>query len=378
MERLNQEEINKRDKNALCYYYYKPVFRAEYKGQQVKRKHYCEKCDTEGSLTPYYFWSGRGCQNCSNKRGQGQQFSDEKVMQRDINALCSSSYLPDPDQPYINQYQKRRHTCLDCGHQGEVAIKSYWNGSGCPVCGVKKGSENKIKNAGANAVKKDKGAKAYDTYPPISEYKGGSIHRLHQCKVCNHLGKVTPDNFWHNGRGCPKCGIKLGSGNKRRNMKEIAPDRDRESKYYASYSPVSEYTGAFEHRIHRCSVCGHEGKMTPNNFWRGRGCPVCADSGFDKTASAILYYLRIAMGQGRYLYKIGITNRTVKSRYNNTDLSLIGVVKEWFFEKGGDAYKSEQEIIKKYSEFLYAGESILGSGNSEIFVNDILKLDGQI
>lgn len=373
--RLSTDEVQSRDKLAPCYHYYKPVAGQEYKGQNIKRIHFCKKCKTDGLLRPYYFWNGRGCQNCSSKKGQEQQFDNNEVLKRDSKALCAKIYPPDPNQIYRNQYQKRFHTCTICGYQGMLAPKLFWNGTGCPSCGAKKASKNKIKNAKASVSQKDMAAKAYKAYPSISEYKGVSVYRLHQCSVCNYVGKMKPDNFWHNGRGCPKCGIKLGSENKRANMKKIAPSRDKSSKYYSTYPPITEYTGAFEHRFHHCIVCGHNGPMTPNNFWRGRGCPVCADSGFDKSAPAILYYLRITTKSEPDLYKVGITNRTVKDRYNNIDLAMISVVKEWHYETGADAHKEEQQILKKFRAFLYQGEDVLQSGNNEVFTRDILKID---
>lgn len=51
--------------------------------------------------------------------------------------------------------------------------------------------------------------------------------------------------------------------------------------------------------------------------------------------------------------------------------------REWGFDKGIDAYNREQEILKSNSEALYSGSPVLESGNSELFVIDILSLDEQ-
>jgi len=438
--RLSTNEVHNRDVSTSCYDYFKPVPGQEYKGQNVKRIHFCEKCRTESSITPYYFWNGRGCQNCSSKRGQAQQLDETEVLNRDNNALCAKSYPPDPDQEYVSQNKKRLHTCNECGHHGELIPKAYWLGTGCPKCGAKRGSANKIKNASKLAHDKDLKAKAYNTYPPISEYKGVGRYRLHRCKDCGHEGQMKPDNFWHNGRGCPKCGANKGSKNKRLNAAKLAPERDLKANAYELYPPITEYEGTFDHRLHRCSVCNYEGLMTPNNFWRGKGCPQCANKlppnkdlvmqrdantkhsktypplpnqltynsnglrihectecgyigemtfhsywrgsgcpacanyGFDPGLPAVLYYLQVNTEEGHVLYKIGITNRTVEERFTKNELSLINVVKVWEFEEGHKAYEEEQRILFEYTDQRYKGEDVLTSGNTELFLYDVLKL----
>jgi hypothetical protein len=76
------------------------------------------------------------------------------------------------------------------------------------------------------------------------------------------------------------------------------------------------------------------------------------------------------------LYKIGITNLTVKKRYPNVDLDRIRVIKTWAFDKGVDAADRELSILREFADDLYAGDDVLvGSGNTELFVRDVLGLD---
>lgn len=123
-------------------------------------------------------------------------------------------------------------------------------------------------------------------------------------------------------------------------------------------------------------ICPTHGEFSqlPDNRLQGMGCPSCANNGFDKTKSAILYYLRVT-DNAITAYKIGITNRTVQERFNNTDLKKIQVLKTWDFPLGSDVYNKEQEILKLYKEFKYLGEPLLSSGNTELFTKDILGLD---
>ena len=77
---------------------------------------------------------------------------------------------------------------------------------------------------------------------------------------------------------------------------------------------------------------------------------------------------------GKVLYKIGITNRTVEARYNLTDLSKIEIVKQKLYENGADAYNWEQRLLKKYKQYQYKGPKVLENGNTELFTEDIISL----
>ena len=75
------------------------------------------------------------------------------------------------------------------------------------------------------------------------------------------------------------------------------------------------------------------------------------------------------------MYKIGITNRTVDERFNLTELSKIEVVKQKLYEKGSDAVRLEQKLLKQYKEYQYIGPNVLKSGNTELFTEDVLSLE---
>ncbi len=98
-------------------------------------------------------------------------------------------------------------------------------------------------------------------------------------------------------------------------------------------------------------------------------------TGFDKTKKGILYYLKINSGEA---YKIGITNRTVQDRFSVTDLKSIEIVKEWYYDLGFDAYFAEQNILQSFKDAKYTGDSLLESGNSELFYYDVLGLDIEV
>lgn len=124
-------------------------------------------------------------------------------------------------------------------------------------------------------------------------------------------------------------------------------------------------------------ICPEHGdfKQKPNSHLNGRGCPSCAEYGFDPSRPAIVYYLRVVNPTGGYVYKIGVTNTTVRKRFRAQDQPLITKLRTWKYNNGIDALTHESAVLKRFDLFRYKGPPILLNGNTELFVRDILVLD---
>lgn len=92
---------------------------------------------------------------------------------------------------------------------------------------------------------------------------------------------------------------------------------------------------------------------------------------FNPMKPAILYYFKI-----QNVWKIGITNYTLKDRYYKRDRDLMSAIRIWEFELGSDAYQHEQTILKLNKEYQYTGDTPFtdGTGSTECFMCDIYKL----
>lgn len=139
-----------------------------------------------------------------------------------------------------------------------------------------------------------------------------------------------------------------------------------------SYGNVT-YINALTKVAITCPIHG-DFLQTPSSHLNKHGCPSCAVTGFNKTKSGILYYLKVT-SNNTIAYKIGITNRTIQERYSNSDRSKIIILKMWEYPLGIDAYTKERQIIKLYKDFLYTGDPLLDNGNTELFILDVLDLD---
>ena len=109
------------------------------------------------------------------------------------------------------------------------------------------------------------------------------------------------------------------------------------------------------------------------NHKNGAQCPSCSNSGFNRSKIGFLYYIRINK-EGQELYKIGVTNRSVKKSFQE-EMRYITIIRQYEYTIGQEAYDMEQQILKDYSYAKYTGDPILKSGNTEMFKCDILGWD---
>lgn len=188
---------------------------------------------------------------------------------------------------------------------------------------------------------------------PLEKYINSNTPILHEC-IEGHQWKVVPRSIL-SGQGCPRCngGIALTHEEytSRINFKVLEP-------YINSHTLIT----------HQCDK-GHSWKASPNNILRGRGCPYCSKHGFKLDIPAILYYIKI----GEY-YKVGVTNRTVKQRFEEDSASkTIIILDQKHFGKGSEALEAEQKILETYKEHRVNVKNYLNSkGNTELFSINIL------
>lgn len=137
--------------------------------------------------------------------------------------------------------------------------------------------------------------------------------------------------------------------------------------------PIEKYVKAHTPILHECFE-GHVWKTTPTRILSGKGCPSCANIGFNPYAPAILYYIHISKNNLHY-YKIGVTNSSLKGRFGS-DTKYIRSIREVLYELGSDALIEEKRILKEYSKFRQnIPELLVSGGNTELFEFDVLGLD---
>lgn len=245
---------------------------------------------------------------------------------------------------------------------------------GCPKC-----------NGGVNITTEDFISKATKVHEGVYdyslvEYKNTGTKVKILCKI-HGVFKQTPSNHLH-GYGCKKCAI---IHNKDR---QIHNTEDFKNAVYAKYGievytyDKSVYDGKKSPITVTCKFCNKDVHFSQaeSAYRKAKttSCECRSDwvyGGFKPYLPAILYYVKVEHN-GTTAYKIGVTNKTVEKRYAGVDISKITVLKVRDFIEGVDAYKAEQEILKKFGVYRLRGVVLLEShGNTELFDRDVLELD---
>lgn len=182
-----------------------------------------------------------------------------------------------------------------------------------------------------------------------------------------------PANHYLKGTNCPKCGTEAMVAKQKKTLEQFIAEASSLHDSFYTYEKVI-YKSARKPVTITCPEHG-DFEQLPTNHLKGVGCPSCHGGTYNASKPTLLYYLKINDGEA---YKIGITCKTINTRFSPQDLNKIEVIKYWEFKDGLSAYKAEQAILKRFSSFKYEGSPLLISGNTELFYKDILETPDEI
>lgn len=273
------------------------------------------------------------------------------------------------DYSKVNYVDAKTKVTVVCNEHGEFLVspsKHYDRGHGCPQCAGRSGE----KLTKSSFIKRAKvlHKERYNYTKILDKPKSRSKVTI----ICQAHGEFEQRVDLHlSGSGCPDC--VNGDINERASTFIQEATSVHANKY--SYAKV-KFTGIDNKVIITCPIHG-DFEQSPYHHLKGQNCPKCSSrgKGFKPAGKAILYYLRIDTDDGEVLYKIGITGGTVSTRYSASELAIITVLSVTHYEIGREAFNEEQEILKQNEMFLYTGPAILKSGNTELFVKDVLNKD---
>ena len=328
-------------------------------------------CPTHGEFEqrPANHNLGHGCRACAGNK----PLTVENFIER-AQAKHGDHY----DYSRVKFEGTENKVTIICPEHGpfEQRVLVHLKGFNCPKCG-RENVADKLSHTLERFIQDARAAhgEKYD-YSEV-EY----VNALSNVKIiCPEHGAFFQKPSSHvRGVACSKCSDIVAADKRRLTTEEfIERARDVHGDKY-DYSKCVYVTGHDKVEI----ICPKHGSFWQSavNHTKGNkaGCPGCAVTGFDQTKPALLYYLAVLTDDNETLYKIGITNLTVQKRFPNIDLARIRVITTWFCDYGGDAAKREIGILQEFSDDLYTGVDVLvGAGNTELFVRDVLELDTEI
>ena len=165
------------------------------------------------------------------------------------------------------------------------------------------------------------------------------------------------------GQGCKKCrddSLRMTFEEFEKRSREIHGDR------YNYFPPY--ITNGTKVKI-ECKEHGFFWQV-PTKHWSCQGCPQCTKYSYRIEKPATLYYIRII---GTDVHKIGITNKTVESRFSK-EKGKFEIIKQLTLSDGKEIQDIERRILRACKEFRYTGEPIFtnNDGYTEMFYKDIL------
>jgi len=281
------------------------------------------------------------------------------------------------DVEYTNVDTKVQVVCKVHGAFSITPYKHVNRRQGCKACGVRKHKDRQRTKKEAQFISKAK-AKFGDKFNYDSV-----VYTTRKNKVtisCSKHGSIrmTPNSHLASKFGCYACGKESVYSSMVGSLTSfIKRIQDKYSGEVYTYEK-SKYITAKDTITVTCMFCGADITNTPDNLLANASSCKCvapsADGGYKRYLPGTLYYIKVAIGN-TFVYKIGITNRSVEDRFTSAELDKITILKTWSYANGEEAAKEERRILDLFKVYRAYGIAPLKSGNTELFDRDILELD---
>ena len=174
--------------------------------------------------------------------------------------------------------------------------------------------------------------------------------------VCKIHGTFDQTPSMHlSGQKCPQCALIQRS--KKRSLgrlvfiqKAITVHKDM-----YNYSNVAYVNSRTKVAI-TCNRCGTTFKQNPDDHLQGHGCSNCSKSYLNITKPVNFYILKVEYAN-EVVYKIGISNKTVKQRYksDNPNKVISKILLETYFIDSYDAILFEKQVKEYFINHRYLG-----------------------
>jgi hypothetical protein len=232
---------------------------------------------------------GKGCSICNGQRASAG-FNDLATLNPE---LASQAYGWDPATVTRSSGLKRKWMC-QLGHIWEASIDHRRAGSGCSVCN---GNQVSIGFNDLATLNPELASQAYG-WDPATVTTGSGLKKKWMCALGHFWSAAVHSRV--GGGGCPTCnGKKVLIG-----FNDLATlDPELASQAYG-WDPATVTRSSSLKKMWVCNY-GHAWPASPANRTKGRGCPTCANYGFDPNSDGWLYFLTHPYWQ---MLQIGITN----------------------------------------------------------------------
>lgn len=176
--------------------------------------------------------------------------------------------------------------------------------------------------------------------------------------LCPKHGEFYQTPAMHiSGQKCPKCAIKQRSTKRALTTELFIQKALKIHNGVYEYSKVKYVNSKTKVDIY-CSSCNLYFKQTPDDHLNKHGCPNCCKYTIDTTKPVTFYVIELESIIP--LFKIGVTNKTVKERYksDNPNKCIKNILLEIVFFNGYEAVLFEKHIKESFSQYRYTADII--------------------
>jgi T5orf172 domain len=324
-----------------------------YTRSDIKADLICGGCGSGFSIRPSAYKAGNGCLKCANICPEKSRSEFEAKLVDRGDSLAGTAR-------YVNVRTKIEIICGKCSNAFLMTPYSYKCGRGCHRCS---GRCPRTASANLDAQIEQRGDRKAESYVYVDSKKKIDL----VCGKCENDFSLLPGQY-RRGSQCPRCAGKCPV-KAREDFEKMILDRGDSMALSYKYINTSIKVALV------CGKCLREFTMQPHSYKSGQGCPKCRASGFNPAKPGTLYYLAFYPDVYRIVYKIGVTNRSVKKRYEEckTPYDLIWQKQ---YESGADCWEMESKIITRYRQYKCEDAPVQGLSNRELFQEDIASLSG--
>jgi len=242
--------------------------------------------------------SGRGCSICSGKLVV-EGINDLATTHPAVASEATANW--DPNKFTAGSNKVVEWVCKQ-GHPSRKSInqRTQAKGSGCAIC------ENLKVLPGYNDLASLYPAVAKEAFKwnPKDFVAFAEKKQQWRCSSCGFIWMAVIRSRTQLGAGCGACaGNKLfpGVNDCQTTHPDLAAQAD-------GWDPTQYMAGTGYTLNWKCPTCNFVYPSTGSNRIQGQGCPKCAKSGFDPSATGWLYLLK---NESKGLIKVGITNSVI-------------------------------------------------------------------
>lgn len=271
------------------------------------------------------------------------------------------------DYSLVDYKHSHKKVSIVCDLHGSFLQKpaAHLSGYGCPKCRY-------IKSAKKMAL-------TLEQFVEKSRQVHGDLYDYSSTKYINANQKVAigcpKHGTFHqlarshlSGFGCTLCGLEKITDSHEDFLRKAGEVHAEKYDY-----SLTRYAG-WDSKVE--IVCREHGSFmqSPSSHLQGQGCPHCAKTGFKIDKPAFLYFVKFQKPYASF-WKIGITNKTIRSRFN-ADTKYIVEQHSWRFLVGLQAYQLEQKVLLKFKAHKFDSKNFLfplnpHRGDTECFNHDL-------